>query len=186
MIGRERDCASVRGRRLLQIALLAQDLAEVDVALDQLRVEAQGALAGGERLVEPAGRLQHGGEVVVGLGEVMPGRDRAAQEAQRVLRAPELERGHAAAGEPVGMIRVAEQQPPVQRVGLGVAAALAVRMRQPHRLGRRDRLQALRTRRRSRRFAGLARLPLLSTAFRPVHRLPGLSSGNVCRPCRRR
>ena len=154
------------------------------MAGEQGGVEAQRALAGRERLVEIAARLEHDREIVVGVGEVVAGGDRAAQQAARIVRAPEVEGRLATAGEALSVIGMDVEHPAVERIGFGVAAAAQVGLGEPQRLGGRDRPQARRRSGRRRRCRGLAPagLTLLTATLCPVHDLPASAGRMRCRP----
>jgi hypothetical protein len=114
----------------------------------------------------------------------VPGGDGAAQHAERILGAPELKGGLAAAGEPLGVVGVDVQDPAVERVGFGVAPVSPLGVSEPQRFGRRDRPQA-RGRRGGRRGRTLVLAPetLLTATLCPIHGLshPDLSDVRALR-----
>ena len=56
--------------RLDRLARRPQQHAEIAVGVGVLRIDRDGTLVGGDRLVEPAGLLQHDAEIVVAVGPI--------------------------------------------------------------------------------------------------------------------
>ena len=96
------------------------------------RVQADRALAGCERLVEIAGSLERDREIVVGIGEIVAGRDRAAQVPERIVGAPELEGRQPAAVEALGMVGMDVEHPAIERIGVGEPAAAQIGLGEAH------------------------------------------------------
>ena len=142
--------------------------------LDQAGIEAERALAGGERLVEIAAGLQHHGEVVVRIGEVVPRGDRAAQQPERIVGAPEVEGRWPQPASPSAWSGWTSQNPAIERVSFGVATAPPIGVSEPQRFGRARSAAGAGPRRRpaASRALGLAPQTLLTAALCPVHGLP--------------